>query len=146
MRETHPTLAACSRMPNLNDREITKTISQVCRVQRLVITLHHVIHEASDAAEAVCYSLAATPPSRELKTPANAGMETRLTPNYAPCAGPVTILNWSFPRKDVARSVQGFQLALALRDEVADLEAAGCKIIQVLHPAHQTQRVRVYPR
>ena len=46
-------------------------------------------------------------------------------------AGPVTILNWSFPRKDVARSVQAFQLALALRDEVADLEAAGCKIIQV---------------
>ncbi len=49
-------------------------------------------------------------------------------------AGPVTILNWSFPRKDVARSVQAFQLALALRDEVADLEAAGCKIIQVLEP------------
>ena len=49
------------------------------------------------------------------------------------CAGPVTILNWSFPRKDVARSVQAFQLALALRDEVADLEAAGCKIIQVLN-------------
>ena len=43
----------------------------------------------------------------------------------------MTILNWSFPRKDVARSVQAYQLALALRGEVADLEAAGCKIIQV---------------
>ena len=47
------------------------------------------------------------------------------------CAGPVTILNWSFPRKDISRSAQAYQLALALRDEVADLEAAGCKVIQV---------------
>lgn len=46
-------------------------------------------------------------------------------------AGPVTILNWSFPRKDISRSAQAYQLALALRDEVADLEAAGCKVIQV---------------
>lgn len=46
-------------------------------------------------------------------------------------AGPVTILNWSFPRKDLARSGQAAQLALALREEVADLEAAGCKVIQV---------------
>lgn len=48
-----------------------------------------------------------------------------------PPAGPVTILNWSFPRKDISRSAQAYQLALALRDEVADLEAAGCKVIQV---------------
>ena len=46
-------------------------------------------------------------------------------------AGPVTILNWSFPRKDISRSAQAYQLALALRAEVADLEAAGCKVIQV---------------
>lgn len=46
-------------------------------------------------------------------------------------AGPVTILNWSFPRKDVSRSAQAYQLALALREEVADLESAGCKVIQV---------------
>ena len=46
-------------------------------------------------------------------------------------AGPVTILNWSFPRKDISRAAQAFQLALALRDEVAELEAAGCKVIQV---------------
>ena len=45
--------------------------------------------------------------------------------------GPVTILNWSFPRKDVSRAVQAAQLALALRKEMVDLEAAGCKVIQV---------------
>ncbi len=43
----------------------------------------------------------------------------------------MTILNWSFPRKDISRSAQAYQLALALREEVADLEAAGCKVIQV---------------
>lgn len=45
--------------------------------------------------------------------------------------GPVTILNWSFPRKDLPRSEQAFQIALALRQEVADLEKAGCRILQV---------------
>ena len=40
------------------------------------------------------------------------------------------ILNWSFPRKDISRRAQAFQLALALRDEVADLEKAGCRVIQ----------------
>ncbi|KAK9821557.1 hypothetical protein WJX81_005017 [Elliptochloris bilobata] len=49
--------------------------------------------------------------------------------------GPVTILNWSFPRKDISRRAQAFQLALALRDEVADLEKAGCRVIQVDEPA-----------
>jgi 5-methyltetrahydropteroyltriglutamate--homocysteine methyltransferase len=49
--------------------------------------------------------------------------------------GPVTIINWSFPRKDITRSEQAYQVALALRDEVADLEAAGCRIIQVDDPA-----------
>jgi len=49
--------------------------------------------------------------------------------------GPVTILNWSFPRVDVSREVQCKQLALALRDEVKDLEAAGIKAIQVDEPA-----------
>ena len=49
--------------------------------------------------------------------------------------GAVTILNWSFPRKDISRSTQAFQIALALRQEVADLEAAGCGIIQVDEPA-----------
>ena len=45
--------------------------------------------------------------------------------------GPVTVLNWSFPRQDVSRSTTAFQLARALREEVADLEKAGCSIIQV---------------
>ncbi|EEC47762.1 predicted protein [Phaeodactylum tricornutum CCAP 1055/1] len=49
--------------------------------------------------------------------------------------GPITILNWSFPRVDVSRKEQAYQLALAIRDEVADLESAGCKVIQVDEPA-----------
>lgn len=49
--------------------------------------------------------------------------------------GPVTILNWSFPRVDVSREVQSKQLALALRDEVVDLEKAGIYAIQVDEPA-----------
>ncbi len=49
--------------------------------------------------------------------------------------GPVTILQWSFPRDDVPRSETCFQIALGLRDEVADLEAAGIQIIQIDEPA-----------
>lgn len=45
--------------------------------------------------------------------------------------GPVTMLMWSFPREDVSRKVQAQQLALALRDEVQDLEQAGIKIVQI---------------
>ncbi|OUM25192.1 5-methyltetrahydropteroyltriglutamate--homocysteine S-methyltransferase [Pseudomonas sp. 1239] len=45
--------------------------------------------------------------------------------------GPVTLLMWSFPREDVSREVQARQLALAIRDEVVDLEAAGIKIVQI---------------
>ena len=45
--------------------------------------------------------------------------------------GPVTILNWSFVRDDQPRSDTARQLALALRDEVLDLEAAGIGIIQI---------------
>jgi 5-methyltetrahydropteroyltriglutamate--homocysteine methyltransferase len=45
--------------------------------------------------------------------------------------GPVTMLMWSFPREDVSRKVQAQQLALALRDEVVDLEQAGVKIVQI---------------
>lgn len=45
--------------------------------------------------------------------------------------GPVTMLMWSFPREDVSREVQARQLALAIRDEVVDLEAAGIKVVQV---------------
>ncbi|WP_122562571.1 5-methyltetrahydropteroyltriglutamate--homocysteine S-methyltransferase, partial [Pseudomonas viridiflava] len=45
--------------------------------------------------------------------------------------GPVTMLMWSFAREDVSRKVQAQQLALAIRDEVVDLEAAGIKIVQI---------------
>ena len=45
--------------------------------------------------------------------------------------GPATMLNWAFVRDDQPRSVTGFQMALAIRDEVNDLEAAGIKVIQV---------------
>lgn len=49
--------------------------------------------------------------------------------------GPVTILQWSFVRDDQPRSETCRQIALAIRDEVADLEAAGIKIIQIDEPA-----------
>jgi 5-methyltetrahydropteroyltriglutamate--homocysteine methyltransferase len=49
--------------------------------------------------------------------------------------GPITCLRWSFPRDDVHQSVQAQQLALALRDEVVDLESAGIYVIQVDEPA-----------
>src|SRR5690606_10907768 len=45
--------------------------------------------------------------------------------------GPVTMLMWSFPRDDISREQQARQLALAIRDEVTDLEAAGIGIIQI---------------
>ena len=45
--------------------------------------------------------------------------------------GPVTILNWSFVRDDQPRSVSCYQLALAIREEVLDLEDAGVRIIQI---------------
>lgn len=49
--------------------------------------------------------------------------------------GPVTILNWSFVRDDISRRDVAYQLALALRDEVEALEAAGIGMIQVDEPA-----------
>jgi 5-methyltetrahydropteroyltriglutamate--homocysteine methyltransferase len=49
--------------------------------------------------------------------------------------GPITILNWSFPRADISRKEQAFQIGLCIRDEIADLEAVGCKVIQVDEPA-----------
>ena len=49
--------------------------------------------------------------------------------------GPVTILQWSFVRNDQPRSKTCTQIALAIRDEVVDLEKAGIKIIQIDEPA-----------
>jgi 5-methyltetrahydropteroyltriglutamate--homocysteine methyltransferase len=49
--------------------------------------------------------------------------------------GRVTMLEWSFVRDDLPRAEVCFQVALALRDEVRDLEAAGIRVIQVDEPA-----------
>jgi 5-methyltetrahydropteroyltriglutamate--homocysteine methyltransferase len=49
--------------------------------------------------------------------------------------GPITILCWSFVRNDQSREKTAKQIALAIRDEVADLEKAGIKVIQIDEPA-----------
>lgn len=49
--------------------------------------------------------------------------------------GPVTILQWSFVRDDQPRKDTTFQIGLAIRDEVLDLEKAGIKVIQIDEPA-----------
>jgi len=51
--------------------------------------------------------------------------------------GPVTMLQWSFVRDDQPRSATALQIALAIRDEVVDLEAAGIGIIQIDEPAYR---------
>ena len=50
--------------------------------------------------------------------------------------GPITILQWSFVRNDLPREVTARQIAFAIRDEVADLEAAGIKVVQIDEPAY----------
>ena len=45
--------------------------------------------------------------------------------------GPVTILNWSFPREDISNKEMSFQIALAIKDETEALEKNGIKIIQI---------------
>ncbi|MBR0756006.1 5-methyltetrahydropteroyltriglutamate--homocysteine S-methyltransferase [Bradyrhizobium jicamae] len=52
-------------------------------------------------------------------------------PMKAMLTGPVTILNWSFVRDDIPRSQACRQIALSIRDEVGDLEAAGAGMIQI---------------
>jgi 5-methyltetrahydropteroyltriglutamate--homocysteine methyltransferase len=52
-------------------------------------------------------------------------------PMKAMLTGPVTILNWSFVRDDIPRQEAARQIALAIRDEVLDLEAAGAAMIQI---------------
>jgi len=49
--------------------------------------------------------------------------------------GPVTMLQWSFVRDDQPRETTALQIALALRDEVRDLEKAGVAVIQIDEPA-----------
>jgi 5-methyltetrahydropteroyltriglutamate--homocysteine methyltransferase len=45
--------------------------------------------------------------------------------------GPVTILNWSFPREDISLQEMAYQIGIAIREEVCDLESAGIKMIQI---------------
>lgn len=45
--------------------------------------------------------------------------------------GPVTILNWSFPREDISLKEMAYQIGIAIREEVLDLEKAGINIIQI---------------
>ncbi|MDR3163245.1 MAG: 5-methyltetrahydropteroyltriglutamate--homocysteine S-methyltransferase [Helicobacteraceae bacterium] len=45
--------------------------------------------------------------------------------------GPITILNWSFPREDISARESAIQIALAIRDEALDLERAGIRVIQI---------------
>lgn len=58
-----------------------------------------------------------------------------LKPLKGMLTGPITILQWSFVRDDQPRSETAYQIALALRDEVGDLEAAGIGLIQIDEPA-----------
>ncbi|GBC92486.1 5-methyltetrahydropteroyltriglutamate--homocysteine methyltransferase [bacterium HR15] len=51
--------------------------------------------------------------------------------------GPVTIVAWSFVREDIPIEQVAFQIALALQEEVRDLEAAGIKMIQIDEPAYR---------
>ena len=51
--------------------------------------------------------------------------------------GPVTILQWSFVRDDQPRTTTALQIALAIRDEVIDLERAGIAAIQIDEPAYR---------
>ncbi|WP_075433643.1 5-methyltetrahydropteroyltriglutamate--homocysteine S-methyltransferase [Buchnera aphidicola] len=89
--------------------------------------------------------------SRCVKPPIIIGDISRITPmtlNYSKYAqsltqkpvkamltGPVTILCWSFPREDVSKEEIANQIALALSDEVLDLEKSGIQIIQIDEPA-----------
>lgn len=60
-----------------------------------------------------------------------------LTPKHMKgmLTGPVTILCWTFPREDISRQQIAQQLALALKEEVSDLQQAGINIIQIDEPA-----------
>lgn len=63
-----------------------------------------------------------------------AGSKTK-KPMKGMLTGPITMLQWSFVRDDLPRSEVCRQIALALRDEVTDLEAAGISVIQIDEPA-----------
>jgi 5-methyltetrahydropteroyltriglutamate--homocysteine methyltransferase len=72
-------------------------------------------------------------------TVAEAAFAQSLTPRpmKGMLTGPITILQWSFVREDVPRRDVALQLALAIRDEVTDLEAAGIPIVQIDEAAYR---------
>ena len=58
--------------------------------------------------------------------------------------GPVTILNWSFPREDVSLKEMAYQIGIAIREEVLDLEKAGIKIIQIDEAALKEKLTQIH--
>ncbi len=82
----------------------------------------------------VCYGDVARPEPMTTRWSTFAAKQTE-RPMKGMLTGPVTILAWSFVRDDQPESVTARQVALALRDEVADLEAAGIGVIQIDEPA-----------
>ncbi len=82
----------------------------------------------------IIYGDVARPGPMTVRWSAFAQSQTR-QPVKGMLTGPVTILQWSFVRDDQPRSDSAMQLALAIRDEVKDLEAAGIRIIQIDEPA-----------
>jgi len=82
----------------------------------------------------VIYGDVSRPASMTVDTAAYAASLTA-KPMKGMLTGPATILCWSFVRDDQPRETTRRQIALAIRDEVADLEAAGIRIIQIDEPA-----------
>lgn len=82
----------------------------------------------------IIYGDVARPGPMTVRWSAYAQSKTR-RPVKGMLTGPVTILQWSFVRDDQPRAETARQLALAIRDEVKDLEAAGIRVIQIDEPA-----------
>jgi len=82
----------------------------------------------------VIYGDISRPEPMTVKWIAYAQSQTR-NPMKGMLTGPVTILNWSFVRDDKDRSEVSKQIAVALRDEIHDLQSADIKVIQVDEPA-----------
>src|SRR5665213_2838637 len=64
----------------------------------------------------------------------DSGWSSRTKDHRSMLTGPVTMLRWSFVRDDQPESETALQLALAIRDELVDLQSAGIEVIQVDEP------------
>ncbi len=71
-------------------------------------------------------------------SPAQVAQSLTTRPVKGMLTGPVTILNWSFPRKDLSRRAQAFQLALALRKVSDQHKQPGCCIRRHVSSSHLT--------